>query len=96
MTSLGGSQLTAARMDGVKLVRRLAQLKSAFGKKITQTLQSCTLWEECRHSAILYGQVQTNIETVRASFDTLVATYDLLELELTENVWEAEHSEHRN
>ena len=83
-------------MEQVKLVRRLAQLKSAFGKKITQTRQSCTLWEECRHSAILYGQVQTNIETVRASFDTLVATHDLLELELTEDVWEAEHSEHRN
>ena len=40
--------------------------------------------------------MQTNIETVRASFDTLVATYEELELVLTEDIWEAEHSAQRN
>ena len=40
--------------------------------------------------------METNIETVRAIFDTLVPTYEELELVLTEDVWETEHNDQKN
>ena len=53
------------------LVRRLSHLKAGFGIKVQQAERSAFLWQECKFSSKLYGQVEKDTEATRAIYDNV-------------------------
>ena len=76
----------------VRLVRRLSQLKAGFGKKVQQAEHSASMWQECKFSSKLYGQVEKDTEATRASYDNVDLSFDELELAVSETIWKTEYS----
>ena len=57
-----------------KLVRRLAQLKSAFMKKREDVRQSMEAWNQCKHSKYSFDRISKSLVESKAKFDNIITS----------------------
>ena len=63
-----------SEQDGsARLIRRLAQLKSAYTKKLDQTFRARELWEQCKWSPVLFNQFTRCQEESKNKYDLVIA-----------------------
>ena len=70
-----------------KVVRRLAQLKSAFLKKWKDVRQSMEAWNQCKHSKYLFDRISKSLEETKAKFDNIITSNEDLEMNVEDSVW---------
>ena len=73
------------------LVRRLAQLKSAFMKKIEETRQAVEAWNRCRTSKYLFDKISQCFNEAKQKFDLVITTTEELKMVVVESVWESDY-----
>ena len=76
-----------------KLVRRLAQLKSAFIKKRETVRQAMMTWDQCRHSQYLFDSISQSLGEATTNFDDVTNSMEDLQMSMEESVWETEYKE---
>ena len=78
--------------SSARLVRRLAQLKSAFMKKLEETQKERELWTQCRWSTLLFDQVSWCFNEAKKKYDLGIVTNEELEMCNEESVWQKDYA----
>ena len=87
-TEKGSAQVASAR-----LIRRLGQLRSAYAKKLGETVRTRQLWAECKWSPVLFNQFTRCYEETKAKYDQVIASSEELELCVDEKVWQEQYED---
>ena len=83
----------SAQVDSFRLVRRLGQLRSAYTKKLGETVGTRQLWAECKWSPVLFNQFNRCYEETKAKYDQVIASSKELELCVEEKVWQEQYED---
>ena len=78
-----------------KLVRSLAQLKSAFMKKYEDARQSMEAWNQCKTSKYLFDRVSKCLEEAKAKFDNIITSNEELEMNVEKAVWIKDYKDNK-